>query len=49
VSLVELTDRRGEKGRRGGGGVKLYDSEDVWSSINYSILFGDEERSYSVQ
>jgi hypothetical protein len=28
-----------ERGRRGGGGAKTYDSEKAWSSINNSILF----------
>ncbi len=35
VSRVELSDGRG-----GGGGAKSYNCEEVWSSINYSILSG---------
>ncbi len=37
-SPVELTD-----GRRGGGGVKSYDGEKAWSSINHSILSGKDK------
>jgi hypothetical protein len=36
VSPVELTDGTGIGG--GGGGVKSYDGEKTWSSINHSIL-----------
>jgi hypothetical protein len=35
VSPVELTVGRG--GRGDGGGVKAYDGEKAWSSVNHSI------------
>jgi hypothetical protein len=48
VSLVELTDGRGEEG---GGGVKSYDGEEAWSSINHSIFSvkGEMRRKADIQ
>ncbi len=38
VSPAELADRRGREEKAMGKGVKAYDGEKVWTSINHSIL-----------